>query len=100
MPPTPPDGAAAPRSALLKITTVTTRNTTARTGKTNRSKACTRLWPKTANPVCATTISVSASGFGIPVSVLSANAPLTLLVANQPTPHMIDMNAAGSALPR
>ena len=35
----------------------------------------------------------------MPNSVASAKAPLTLLVANQPTPAVTDISTAGTALP-
>ena len=34
------------------------------------------------------------------VSVFSANAPLTLLTANQPMPAVIEFSPAGSTLPQ
>ncbi len=40
------------------------------------------------------------SHFGMCVSVFSANAPLTLLTANQPMPAVIEFSPAGSQLPR
>ena len=65
-----------------------------------RSNPWTRLCPKNAKAVCANTTITSASTDGRPNSVLRASAPLTLLVANQPMPHMTVMNAAGTMLPR
>ena len=72
---------------------------TASTGNDHRSKACTRLCPKNANAVCISTMMTSASSGPMPNSVDSANAPLTLLVANQPTPAVTDISTAGTALP-
>ena len=46
----------------------------------------------------ATTIT-SDSALDIPVSVVSASAPLTLLTANQPIPATTALSPAGSALP-
>ncbi len=74
--------------------------TTTRKGKTTRSKACRKLWPRKATAICATTTISSERTFGMWVSALSANVPLTLLTANQPMPAMTAFSPAGSALPR
>ena len=37
---------------------------------------------------------------GSPVRLVSAKAPLTLLTANQPTPAITDISAAGNRFPR
>ena len=43
---------------------------------------------------------ISAGSGPMPNSAASAYAPLTLLVANQPTPAVTDISVAGRALPR
>ena len=63
--------------------------TTASTGAANRSNRCTRLWPKNANAVCATTIRTRPSNGVIPNRVESANAPLTVGLANV-APRLMD----------
>ena len=63
-----------------------------------RSKACTRLWPKNANTVWISTMIISASSGPMWNRVESANAPLTLLVANQPTPAVTDISTAGTGV--
>src|SRR5450631_4582624 len=58
------------------------------------------LWPKNATASWTTTMIVRHSAFGMCVKVFSANAPLTLLTANQPMPAVTLFNPAGSQLPR
>ena len=73
---------------------------TASSGNAYRSNACTRLCPKNAITICATTMMTRHSHLGRWVSVFSANVPLTLFTANQPTPAVIEFSPAGSALPQ
>ena len=75
-------------------------NTTASTGKANRSNACTRLCPKKATTTCTSTTTTSHSTGEAPVSEASANEALTLLTANQPNPDVIVISADGRMLPR
>ena len=82
-----------------RITTDVIAKITASTGNAQRSNAWTRLCPKNASPVWMTTMSTSASSGPMWNSVDSANAPLTLLVANHPTPAVIDISRAGTTLP-
>ncbi len=74
--------------------------TTTRNGKTTRSKACRKLWPRKAIAIWATTTISRDSSLGMWVSWLRAKVPLTLLTANQPMPAMIALRPAGSALPK
>ena len=93
MPPTPPSTAGASTCDLDRITTDVIAKITASTGNAHRSNAWTRLCPKNASPVWITTMSTSASSGPMWNSVDSANAPLTLLVANHPTPAVIDISS-------
>src|SRR5262249_9553772 len=77
------------------ITKTTTKN-----GNDQRSKMCTKLCPKNATAICNTTMIARHSALGQPSSALSANAPLTLLTANQPTPATSALTPAGKMLPR
>src|SRR5215469_15494544 len=77
--------------AITKITT--------RTGNAHRSNACTRLCPKNATASCTSTMTSRQSLVFQPSSALSANAPLTLLTANQPTPATRELIPAGRILP-
>ena len=72
----------------------------ARMGNAYRSNACTRLCPKNAITICATTMMTRQSGLGRWVSVFRANVPLTLFTANQPMPAVIAFSPAGSTFPQ
>ena len=96
----PPPCAGAPKLALVKIQIVAITKMTASTGNAYRSNACTRLWPKKATAICSTTMITRHRGFGMWVSVFSANVPLTLFTANQPIPAVIEFSPAGSAFPQ
>ena len=85
---------------MVKITTEAIAKTTTRNGNDQRSKTCTRLWPKNATAICSTTMISRHSALGQRSSALSANAPLTLLTANQPTPATSELTPAGKMLPR
>ena len=86
-------------SAWAKMATDAAMKMTASTGNEIRSKAWTRLCPKNASAVCANTMTISPTSGPKPNNVDNAKAPLTLFVANQPTPAVIDISTAGSALP-
>ena len=83
-----------------KITTEAMRKTTTRNGNAQRSNMCTRLWPKNATAICSTTMMSRQSFEFQPSSAFSANAPLTLLTANQPMPATTELMPAGRMLPR
>ena len=90
----------APGCALDTITTEAMANTTTRNGNATRSNMCTRLWPKKATATCSSTM-ISRQIFAFqPSSAFSANAPLTLLTANQPMPATTALRPAGRMLPR
>ena len=84
----------------MKTTTIATRKITASTGKANRSKTCTKLWPKKATTTWMPTTISRQTTPGRSVSELSASAPLTLLTANQPIPAITELITAGRALPQ
>src|SRR5215471_21743437 len=77
--------------AITKITTST--------GNAHRSNACTRLCPKKATASCTRTMINRQSLVFQLSSAFSANAPLTLLTANQPTPATRELIPAGRMLP-
>ncbi len=83
----------------MKMATEAAMKITASTGNEYFSNACTRLWPKKANPVCNSTMMIRPTSGPKPNRVDSANAPLMLLVANHPTPAATDISTAGTALP-
>src|ERR1039457_6275422 len=68
------------------MTTEAIRKTTTRNGKATRSNMCTRLCPKKATAICSTTMISRQILLFQPSRAFSANAPLTLLTANQPIP--------------
>jgi len=74
--------------------------TTTRNGNDQRSNACTRLWPKNATATCTSTMIKRQIFVFQPSSAFSANAPLTLLTANQPMPATTALMPAGRMLPR
>src|SRR6266567_2950910 len=82
------------------MTTEAIRKTTTRNGNATRSNMCTRLCPKNATAICSTTIISRQILLFQPSSAFSANAPLTLLTANQPMPATIELIPAGRMLPR
>src|SRR5215469_7744690 len=92
--------AGAPRCALDKITTEAIAKTITKNGNDQRSKMCTKLWPKKATAICSTTMITRQSALLQPSSALSAKAPLTLFTANQPTPATSELIPAGRMLPR
>ena len=65
-----------------------------------RSKSCTMSWPMKASATSSTTMISRLSQSGSPVRLVSAKAPLTELVANQPRPAITVFRAAGRMLPR
>ena len=94
------DGGRAEMRLATGSTTDAIAKITASTGKVHRSNACTRLCPKKASAGLQQHDDAPAPSSGaMPNSVASANAPLTLLVANQPTPAVTDISTAGTALP-
>jgi hypothetical protein len=99
-PPVPPPSGTADGSDRANTITAPIANTTASTGKANRSKACTRLCPKNATPICTSTTTTRHAAAGTPVSESRAKAALTLFTANHPNPDVIVISAAGTALPR
>ncbi len=85
---------------LDKITTEAIAKMTTSSGKATRSNACTRLCPKNATASWTITMITRQILEFQPSSALSANAPLTLLTANQPTPATSALMPAGRTLPR
>ena len=65
-----------------------------------RSKRWMKLCPMNAIATSITTMITRASATGMPVRLASANEPLIEFVANQPSPAMIVLRAAGRMLPR
>ena len=61
---------------------------------------CTKLCPKNATAICATTMMSRQILVFQLSSAFSAKAPLTLLTANQPTPATSELMPAGRMLPR